>query len=69
MTKKQLGFKLCIAACAMLYGATIHAELKVGDPAPNFTLKGSDGETYKLSELTEEQPVIVAWFPKAFTGG
>ncbi len=43
------------------------AELKVGDIAPDFELTGSDGKTYKLSELG--QASVVAWFPKAFTGG
>src|SRR5437016_4112377 len=27
------------------------ADLKVGDTAPDFTMVGSDGKTYKLSEL------------------
>jgi peroxiredoxin Q/BCP len=43
-------------------------ELKVGDPAPDFTLQASDGKVYKLSEL-RGRPVVLAWFPKAFTGG
>jgi peroxiredoxin Q/BCP len=45
------------------------AELKVGDPAPGFELKGSDGKTYKLADYKDKQAVVVAWFPKAFTGG
>ncbi len=45
------------------------AELKVGDAAPEFKLKGSDGKTYTLSQFKGKQPVIVAWYPKAFTGG
>lgn len=45
------------------------AELKVGDPAPGFELKGSDGKTYKLADFKDKQAVVVAWFPKAFTGG
>lgn len=45
------------------------AELKVGDDAPDFELKGSDGETYKLSDFKGKQAVVVAWYPKAFTGG
>jgi peroxiredoxin Q/BCP len=44
-------------------------ELKVGDPAPNFTLKASDGKTYSLSEFKGKKAVVVAWFPKAFTRG
>jgi hypothetical protein len=43
-------------------------ELKPGDPAPDFSLAGSDGRTYRLKELAG-RPVVLAWFPKAFTGG
>jgi peroxiredoxin Q/BCP len=45
------------------------AELKVGDQAPNFELKGSDGKTYQLSDFKGKKPVVLAWFPKAFTPG
>jgi len=44
------------------------AELKVGDAAPDFQLKGSDGKTHKLAEY-QGKAVVIAWFPKAFTGG
>ena len=45
-------------------------ELNAGDRAPEFALEGSDGRTYRLSELLRRgRPVVVAWFPKAFTGG
>ena len=43
-------------------------ELKPGDPAPDFTLPGSDGRTHRLKDLSG-RPVVLAWFPKAFTGG
>src|SRR5262245_6535185 len=43
--------------------------LKAGDAAPDFSLTGSDGKTYKLSDFKGKQAVVVAWFPKAFTGG
>ena len=43
--------------------------LKVGDVAPDFELKGSDGKTYKLSQFKDKSAVIVAWYPKASTGG
>ena len=45
------------------------AELKEGDAAPEFTLPGSDGKTYSLSSFKGKQVVVLAWYPKAFTGG
>ena len=45
------------------------AGLKLGDQAPDFALVGSDGKTYQLADFRGKQPVVVAWFPKAFTGG
>ncbi|WP_165226323.1 peroxiredoxin family protein [Aquisphaera insulae] len=44
-------------------------DLKVGDKAPNFALKGSDGKTYDLADFRGKSAVVLAWFPKAFTGG
>jgi peroxiredoxin Q/BCP len=41
----------------------------VGTMAPEFELPGSDGKTYKLSDFKGKSAVVVAWFPKAFTGG
>jgi peroxiredoxin len=44
-------------------------ELKVGDAAPAFSLPGSDGKTHSLADSLGKKAVILAWFPKAFTGG
>jgi peroxiredoxin Q/BCP len=43
--------------------------LKPGDDAPDFSMVGSDGKTYKLSDFKGKQAVVVAWYPRAFTGG
>jgi thioredoxin-dependent peroxiredoxin len=53
---------------ALIAGAAA-AELKVGDKAPDFSLQGSDGKTYTLDQFKGKSAVVVAWFPKAFTGG
>lgn len=60
---------LGIGVALMLSSPADAAELKVGDKAPEFEMKGSDGKTYKLSQFKDKQAVVVAWFPKAFTGG
>ena len=69
--KKLTKLSAIIAAVAMLGGfaATAQAELKAGDMAPDFSLPGSDGKTYKLSDFKGKQAVVIAWYPKAFTGG
>ena len=58
-----------LAAVGLLAApATAQEPLKVGDPAPDFTLQASDGQTYSLSKL-RGRTVVLAWFPKAFTAG
>ena len=58
---------LAAAAFAYAQGGS-GTELKAGDPAPAFSLPGSDGKTHSLAEL-KGKTVVLAWFPKAFTGG
>ncbi len=42
---------------------------KVGAMVPDVTLKGSDGKEYRLRDFVGKQAVVIAWFPKSFTGG
>jgi thioredoxin-dependent peroxiredoxin len=44
-------------------------ELHVGDRAPEFSVQASDGLTYRLSDFLGRKPVVIVWFPKAFTSG
>ena len=60
-------FALSLAASAAF--AQTPVDLKVGDPAPNFTLPATDGKTYNLADFKGKSAVVVAWFPKAFTQG
>lgn len=61
------------AAGLFLALATTYAEdtavVKEGDKAPDFKLKASDGKEYSLKQFAGKQAVVIAWFPKAFTGG
>lgn len=50
----------------MLLGASA---LKAGDRAPDFSLPSTENQTVTLSRLLEKGPVILAFFPKAFTPG
>ncbi len=74
MTKTFRNRAAALAAMALgmgtvLAGVALAAELKVGDEAPAFSLQGSDGKTYKLSDFKGKKGVVVAWYPKAFTKG
>jgi hypothetical protein len=41
--------------------AALTADAQLGKPAPDFTLSGVDGKTYKLSEL-KGKTVVLEWF-------
>ena len=58
-----------LAICVAALGVSAASELKVGDPAPLFSLPGSDGKSYQLASYKGKQAVVLAWFAKAFTGG
>jgi len=53
----------------LVAGLFLGAVPKVGDMAPDFTASDSDGQKLQLSQMLKAGPVIVAFFPKAFTGG
>ncbi len=57
-----------VALAAFGAAGAAAAELEAGDDAPPFALPGSDGETHSLTDY-EGRTVVLAWFPKAFTGG
>ena len=53
----------------VLASLLLGAAPKVGDLAPDFTVQDTDGKTLNLTVMVKEGPVILAFFPKAFTGG
>jgi cytochrome oxidase Cu insertion factor (SCO1/SenC/PrrC family) len=69
-----LGVFVFVAVVAVTSGsragsAQTAKELKPFDPAPLFSLQGSDGRTYKLADFRGKQAVVLVWFVKAFSGG
>jgi len=63
------GIALILLAAPASCGEAAEQKLAVGDPAPAFALPGSDGKTYDSAMFAGERAVVLAWFPKAFTGG
>ncbi len=59
-------FASALAGCAT---PTLAGAPGVGDPAPAFSLMGSDGKLHSLAEHAGKRGVVLAWFPKAFTPG
>jgi peroxiredoxin Q/BCP len=66
---ETLWFVAFVILSVAVPGLAAGSELEVGDPAPGFTLEGSDGRTYSLSDYVGRQAVVIAWFPKAYTRG
>jgi cytochrome oxidase Cu insertion factor (SCO1/SenC/PrrC family) len=49
--------------------AAPQTHLKVGSPAPDFTLTDTDGKQVKLSDFRGKKNVVLAFYVLAFTGG
>jgi peroxiredoxin len=47
----------------------VKTHLKVGDKAPEFSLRATDGNAYKLSDFKGTKNVVLAIYVLAFTGG
>jgi len=58
---------LALALLVPAEGETM--KLKVGDEAPAFSLPASTGKTITLAEFKGRKKVVLAFYPKAFTGG
>ena len=56
-------------ALSLVAALVVVSAPKVGDVAPDFSAKDTDGNTVTLSKMLESGPVILAFFPKAFTPG
>jgi len=72
--KRLLALPLAAVLCA---AALVSAQkeqvakvsLKVGDPAPDFTLLSDQWKTVKLADFKGKKNVLLAVYVLAFTGG
>ncbi len=74
MKYQRIGVVIFVVGVAVLgfHLSSVSAEssgLAIGNRAPEFELPGSDDATYRLADFRGKQVVVLAWFPKAFTGG
>ena len=67
---------ICLVLLAVLgvvalaqQGPPVKTHLKVGDAAPEFELRATDGKIYKLSDFKGKKNVVLAIYVLAFTGG
>ncbi|WGM39172.1 peroxiredoxin [Caulobacter sp. NIBR1757] len=69
---RRLLLSAIAAVSVAAVGLPAFAALKVGTRAPDFTLPGFKAGkpvTYSLAEARKKGPVVVYFFPAAFTGG
>jgi peroxiredoxin len=71
---KKLMIAALLTACAAgpAFTTPAWAALKPGDAAPDFTAKGSLGGkefTFSLKDALKKGPVVVYFYPSAYTGG
>lgn len=52
--------KLSLSLAAALLAVNAQAAVKVGEPAPNFSLPGSDGKTHALADY-QGKTVVLEW--------
>jgi thioredoxin-dependent peroxiredoxin len=58
--------RLVLVAAALL---SVAAAKSPGEKAPDFSRPASDGRTISLKDFAGKKTVVLAFFPKAFTGG
>ena len=72
MTPKMKTLALGFAAVGLALASPAFAALKVGDKAPDFSLPAATNgkvDTFSTKVALKNGPVLVYFYPKAFTGG
>jgi cytochrome oxidase Cu insertion factor (SCO1/SenC/PrrC family) len=73
MIKKAFSLMILVALLSVAslaqQPAPPQTNLKVGQPAPDFTLTDTEGKPVKLSDFKGKKNVVLAFYVLAFTGG
>ena len=71
MTRFAIAAAVIAAGGLFLWGQVSKGKthLKPGDMAPNFSLPATTGATFTLADYRGKKNVVLAFVPKAFTGG
>jgi len=67
-----MNWRTLATALTALVGLNAHADLKVGDLAPDFTTQAALGGktySYSLRDALKNGPVVLYFYPAAFTSG
>jgi len=70
MKAPALLLSLCLTLCLGLFTTATWAALKLGEPAPDFTVDAAlAGKEFKfsLAEALKKGPVVLYFYPKSFT--
>lgn len=67
--KNTLQRSAAVALAVVALALNAHAELKVGDRAPDFSLPDQNGNTVKLSDYLGKKNLVLAFYVLAFTNG
>jgi peroxiredoxin len=60
--------RMLVVASLLVASTALAKRPAVGDAAPPFSAEATNGKTVKLSDFAK-QTVVLAFYPKAFTGG
>jgi cytochrome oxidase Cu insertion factor (SCO1/SenC/PrrC family) len=60
---------LALLVAGIAQAQTTPAALKVGDVAPDFTLKDQNGKDVSLHDFRGKKTVVLAFYVFAFSGG
>lgn len=66
---RRFCFAMAFLASASAWAADAPKRPEPGAAAPAFSAHGTNGKTITLAEFKGKKTVVLAFFPKVFTGG